>query len=348
MLQPKDQQERGSTTVVSDAQQMMEAIEIAEPGPPSVLRLVQRPVPQPGPGELLVRISAAGVNRPDVQQRRGKYAPPAGVTDIPGLEFSGRIEALGAGVTGWKIGDTVAALVSGGGYAQYCTVPAEQALPIPAGLDMIQAAALPETCFTVWRNLFDIGGLQAGETMLVHGGTSGIGTTAIQMARLFGAEVIATAGSPEKCAACLELGAAHAIDYKTQDFVALVQQATGGRGVDLILDMIGGDYLSRNLQTLAFGGRHVSIATQRGSRVEVDLGLVMRKRLTLTGSHLRSRPISEKAAIARALLERVWPAIEAGRLRPRIHAVFPLAQAEAAHVAIDSGDHIGKIILRCD
>jgi NADPH:quinone reductase len=321
------------------------AIEIANPGGPDMLQPAQRPVPRPGPGELLVRVAAAGVNRPDVMQRQGKYPPPPGASDIPGLEVAGTVAATGFEVGGWKTGDAVCALVAGGGYARWCLVPAAQALPIPSGLSPVEAAALPETFFTVWRNVFDIGGLKRGETALIHGGASGIGTTAIQLITAFGGKAIVTAGSRDKCEACLRLGAVHAIDYRSEDFVAAVREATGGRGVDLVLDMIGGDYLPRNLQVLAERGRHVSIATQRGSRAEINLVTVMQKRLTLTGSVLRARPVAEKAAIAAALQAQVWPLLANGQVRPQIWRTYRLEEAAAAHAALDGGDHIGKIVL---
>jgi putative PIG3 family NAD(P)H quinone oxidoreductase len=323
----------------------MKAVEIEAPGGPEVLRAVDRPVPRPGPGEVLIRVEAAGVNRPDVLQRQGKYAPPPGASDIPGLEVSGAIVTLGEGVSEWKVGDRVTALVAGGGYAEYCAAPAPQCLPIPKGLDAIGAAALPETCFTVWTNVFARGRLAAGETLLVHGGTSGIGTTAIQMARCFGARVFATAGSAAKCDACRHLGAEDAFDRTREDFVARVQEATGGRGADVILDMVGGDYLPRNLAALAPEGRLVQIALIGGATGTLSLQEVMQRRLTITGSTLRPRTVAEKGAIARALREHVWPHVEAGRLRPVIHATVPLAQAADAHRMMEGGEHIGKIVL---
>ncbi len=323
----------------------MTAIEIEAPGGPEVLRAVERPVPAPGPGEVLIGVDAAGVNRPDVLQRQGKYAPPPGASDIPGLEVSGAIEALGEGVSEWKVGDRVTALVAGGGYAEYCAAPAPQCLPIPKGLDIVAAAALPETCFTVWTNVFTRGRLTAGETFLVHGGTSGIGTTAIQMARCFGARVFATAGSAAKCDACRRLGAEDAFDRTREDFVARVHEATGGRGADVILDMVGGDYLPRNLAALAPEGRLVQIALIGGATGTLSLQEVMQRRLTITGSTLRPRTVAEKGAIARALREQVWPHVEAGRLRPVIHATVPLAQAADAHRMMEAGEHVGKIVL---
>jgi putative PIG3 family NAD(P)H quinone oxidoreductase len=323
----------------------MKAVEIAQPGRPDVLRLAERPRPEPRAGEVLVRVAAAGVNRPDLMQRQGKYPPPPDASDIPGLEIAGTIETVGADVTAWRAGDPVCALVSGGGYAEYCTAPAPQCLPVPGGFSMVEAAAIPETFFTVWHNVFERGRLASGETLLVHGGASGIGTAAIQLARAFGARVLATAGSPEKCAACARLGAERAIDYRREDFVTAVREATGGRGVDVILDMVGGDYTPRNLACLAVEGRLVQIAVQKGARVEVDLLAIMQKRLTVTGSTLRPRPVEEKAAIARALRERVWPLLESGRVRPVIYETFPLARAADAHRALESGQHIGKVVL---
>jgi putative PIG3 family NAD(P)H quinone oxidoreductase len=323
----------------------MVVVEISEPGPPDVLRPARRPVPRPGADEVLVRVAASGVNRPDILQRLGHYAPPAGVTDVPGLEVAGEVVATGDGVPEWRIGDRVTALVAGGGYAEYCVAPAPQCLPFPAGLGAVEAAALPEAVFTVWTNVFERGRLQPGETVLVHGGASGIGTTAIQMARAFGARVLATAGSPEKCAACERLGADRAIDYRREDFVAVSRLATEGRGVDLVLDMVGGDYLSRNLHALASDGRLVQIATQRGAQAELDLMTVMQKRLTLTGSTLRPRPVAEKGRIARAVHREVWPKIEAGAVRPVIHATFALAEAKEAHRVLEASSHIGKLVL---
>jgi NADPH:quinone reductase len=320
----------------------MTAIEIAEPGGPSVLRPVERSVPAPADGEILIRISAAGVNRPDIMQRQGKYPPPPGASDIPGLEVAGTI-VRGAGR--WRDGDEVCALVAGGGYAEFAAVPVPQILPTPAGMDAVHAAAVPETYFTVWTNLFDRGGLQAGEHLLVHGGTSGIGTTAIQLAREFGARVYATAGSDTKCAAAVVLGAAAAFNYRTEDFVERVLEATGGRGVDIVLDIVGGDYLPRNLRCLATNGRLVQIGLQRGARAEIDLRLVLNKRLTVTGSTLRPRTPDEKGLIARQLEEHVWPLLAAGKVRPQVDRTFPLREAAAAHRALESGDVIGKIVL---
>jgi putative PIG3 family NAD(P)H quinone oxidoreductase len=323
----------------------MRAIEIAQPGGPEVLRLAQRPVPVPGPAEVLVRVAAAGVNRPDLMQRQGRYPPPPGASDIPGLELAGTLESLGEAADGWAVGDAVCALVSGGGYAEYCSVPAVQCLPIPKGLDAVQAAALPETFFTVWANVFERGRLRAGEALLVHGGTSGIGTTAIQLARAFGARVLATAGSPEKCAACRALGAERAIDYRREDFVDAVRQATGGRGVDVVLDMVGGAYIPRDLEALAPEGRLVFIAFLGGPKAEVNFLPLLQRHLTITGSLLRPRAVEEKGRLARALREKVWPLLESGRVRPVIDSTFPLERAEAAHRRMESGGHIGKIVL---
>ena len=323
----------------------MTAIEIREPGGPEVLVPASRPRPEPGPGEVLVAVAAAGVNRPDVLQRLGGYPPPPGASDIPGLEVAGRIVALGQGVEGWTPGDEVTALVTGGGYAEYCSAPAVQCLPVPRGLGLAEAAAMPETFFTVWSNVFDRGGLSAGERFLVHGGSSGIGTTAIQLARAFGARVFATAGSAEKCRACEDLGAERAINYRDEDFVAAVKEATGGTGLDLILDMVGGDYVQRNIEALAPDGRLVYIAFLGGSKVEVNLLPMMLKRLTITGSTLRARPPAFKAAIAVNLKEKVWPLVEKGEVKPVMAESFPLAEAAAAHRLMESSSHIGKIVL---
>jgi putative PIG3 family NAD(P)H quinone oxidoreductase len=317
----------------------MLAIDPDEAGGPEVLRAVERPVPLPGPGEVLIKVAAAGVNRPDVMQRRGLYPPPPGAPSIPGLEVAGTIAA------GPRDGEAVCALVAGGGYAQYCLAPEGQCLPMPAGFSMVEAAALPETFFTVWTNLFQRGAAKAGDTALVHGGTSGIGTTAILLGRLFGVTIIVTAGSPEKCARALEIGAAHAIDYKAGDFVEAVRRLTEGRGVDIVLDMVGGDYLPRNLECLAEEGRHVSIAVQRGAKAEIPIWQVMAKRLTLTGSTLRARSAEFKSALAAELRDKVWPRLEAGEARPVIDSVFPLTRAADAHRRMESGDHIGKIVL---
>lgn len=323
----------------------MTAIEILEPGGPEMLAPATRPVDMPGKGEVLVKVAAAGVNRPDVMQRQGVYPAPKGVTDIPGLEVSGTIATIGGDGTDWEPGDAVCALVSGGGYAEYCLAPAAQCLPVPKGLDMIQAAALPETFFAVWANIVDRTHLHKGETLLIHGGTSGIGTTAIQIGRLLGARVFVTAGTPEKCAACEELGAEKAVNYREEDFVDVLKEATGGKGVDVILDMVGGDYLPRNISLLAADGRLVNIAYQKGSKAEINFLPVMLKRLTITGSTLRIRPVEIKGAIAEALKERVWPYIESGDMAPVIHATFPLKRADEAHRLMESGAHMGKIIL---
>jgi putative PIG3 family NAD(P)H quinone oxidoreductase len=323
----------------------MTTIEITRFGGPEVLIPATRPVPKPQEGEILIKVAAAGVNRPDILQRTGGYAPPPGASDLPGLEIAGTVAALGSGVSGWMPGDAVCALVAGGGYAEYCAAPAPQCLPVPKGLDMIQAAGLPETFFTVWTNVFDRGRLKAGESFLVHGGSSGIGTTAIQLAHAFGARVFTTAGSAEKCAACRALGADVAIDYRTEDFVGAVGAATDGKGVDVILDMVGGDYIKRNLKILAVEGRLVQIAFLQGSTVELNLAPLMVKRQTLTGSTLRPRPVAEKGAIAASLREKVWPLLEAGRIKPLIHATFPLADAAGAHRLMESSAHIGKIVL---
>ncbi|WP_439495923.1 NAD(P)H-quinone oxidoreductase [Bosea sp. (in: a-proteobacteria)] len=323
----------------------MTAIGFEAPGGPDVLQATTRPVPKPGPGEILVAVAAAGINRPDVLQRLGGYAPPPGASDIPGLEIAGTVVALGDGARRFALGDQVCGLVAGGGYAQYAVVHESNALPVPAGLSLLEAAAIPETYFTVWTNVFQRGALKSGESFMVHGGTSGIGTTAIQLARAFGAMVIATAGSAEKCAACRELGAEHAINYREQDFVAVAKQATGGRGVDLILDMVGGDYIGRNYEAAAESGRIVQIAFLNGPKAEVDFRRLMMKRLTHTGSTLRPRTITEKAAIAAELEARVWPLLAQGRCKPVIHQTFPLARAAEAHRLMESNTHIGKIVL---
>lgn len=321
----------------------MTAIDPAAPGGPELLVPVTRPVPVPGDGEVLIRVHAAGVNRPDVLQRLGLYPMPPGTPTIMGLEVAGEV-VIGAGR--WQVGDRVCALVAGGGYAEYCTAPAGQCLPLPEGLDFVAAAGLPETYFTVWSNLFERGRAAAGETILVHGGTSGIGTTAILLAKAFGITVIVTAGSPDKCAAARGLGADHAIDYRASDFVDKVAGITAGRGVDVILDMVGGDYIVRNLACLANDGRHVSIALQHGPTAEVNFGVVMRKRLTLTGSMLRPRPIAFKTAIAAALEVQVWPLFAAGKLRAVSDTTFALADAADAHRRMEAGDHVGKIVLQ--
>jgi NADPH2:quinone reductase len=315
-------------------------------GGPEVMALAEGPLPVPAPDELLIEVHAAGVNRPDIQQRRGAYPPPPGASPILGLEAAGVVAALGASVTGWSVGDPVCALTNGGAYAEYVAVPAAQCLRPPAGYDHLRAAALPETYFTVWANLFDRGGLRADETVLVHGGSSGIGTTAIQLAKAFGARVFVTAGSAGKCAACRSLGADLAIDYRSQDFVDEVARATDRRGVDVVLDMVGGDYIPRNIRCLALDGRLVQIAFLQGSKVpEFDMLPVMTRRLTLTGSTMRPRSTAQKGAIAGALREKVWPLLDAGRCAPVIHATFPLAEAAAAHALMETSAHVGKIML---
>lgn len=323
----------------------MRAVEITRPGGPEVLVPVERPTPQPKPNEILVKVAAAGVNRPDVLQRMGLYPVPPDASDLPGLEIAGEVVACGAAVTMWKPGDKVCALVHGGGYAEYCVAPEVQALPVPRGLTLVEAASLPETFFTVWSNVYDRGALKPGESLLVQGGSSGIGVTAIQMAAALGNRVFATAGSDEKCAACVKLGAERCFNYRTQDFVAEVKAATGGRGVDVILDMVGGDYVPRELKCLADDGRLVFIAFLRGPKAELDINEVMRRRLTLTGSTLRPRPVEFNGAIARSLRDRIWPLIEAGRIRPVIYRTFPLAEASEAHRLMESSQHIGKIVL---
>src|SRR5688572_5652666 len=323
----------------------MICIEISQPGGPEVLRPVERPDPAPGRGDVLIRVAAAGVNRPDVLQRRGAYPVPPGASDIPGLEVAGTIAAVGAGVEGWRVGDAVCALVSGGGYATLCVAPAPQCLRVPATLDLVAAAAIPETFFTVWTNVFDRGRLQSGETALFHGGTSGIGTTAIQLAAARGATVFATAGSDEKVHACEALGARRAFNYRTEDFVDGVRDATGGKGVDLILDIMGGTYVNRNLSALAVDGRLVQIGLMDGESASIDLRRVLGRRLTLTGSLLRPRSVDEKEQIAAALAREVWPLLEAGTVKPIIHKTFPLADAAAAHRLMQSSEHVGKIVL---
>jgi putative PIG3 family NAD(P)H quinone oxidoreductase len=323
----------------------MTSIAIREPGGSDMLVPQQQAVPSPDEGEILVKVAAAGVNRPDVLQRQGHYPPPKGATAIPGLEVAGEVAQVGAGVTRWNTGDKVMALVVGGGYAEYCLAFASHALPVPTSLSMIEAAAIPEAFFTVWHNVFERGKLAAGETLLVHGGSSGIGTTAIQLGKAFGARVIVTAGTPQKCDACRKLGADLAINYNTEDFVALSKQATQGRGVELILDMVGGDYVGRNYETAAVEGRIVQIAFQASSRVTVDLMRLMLKRLTHTGSTLRARAVADKAAIVAAVEKNVLPLLASGRVKPPIDSTFPLAQASAAHARMESGKHIGKIVL---
>ena len=324
----------------------MTCVEIAEPGGPEQLRTTTRPVPAPAKGEVLIKVAAAGVNRPDVVQRLGHYAPPEGVTDIPGLEVSGTVAALGDGVADWAVGDALCALVAGGGYGEYVTAPVEQCLPVPKGLSMVEAAALPETFFTVWTNVFDRGRLQPGETFMVHGGTSGIGTTAIQLAHQMGAKVIATAGSEDKCQACRDLGADLAINYRDQDFVEAAKEFTGGKGADVILDMVGGDYLPRNLKALNRDGRLVNIAFMQGAKIEVNFMPLMLKRQTITGSTLRAQSVAAKGAIANSVKTTVWPLIEAGKVKPVIYKTFSLDQAKEAHELMESNRHIGKIVFQ--
>lgn len=326
----------------------MQAVEISAFGAPEVLRLAQRPMPVVGAGEVLIRVRASGVNRPDVLQRSGAYPPPPGASDLPGLEVAGVIESGDAdamAAAGLAVGDRVCALVAGGGYAEYCVAPVGQCLPVPAGFDDVQAASLPETFFTVWSNVFDRARLQPGETLLIQGGTSGIGVTAIQLAKALGARVIATAGSDEKCAACLSLGADHAINYKTQDFAAVARELTDGQGVNVVLDMVAGSYVAREVECLAEDGRLVIIAVQGGVKAEFNAGLVLRRRLVITGSTLRPRPVAFKAAIAAALRDKVWPMLEQGRIKPVIHSVFDASQAAQAHALMETNQHIGKIVL---
>lgn len=323
----------------------MQAVEISQPGGPEVLTLVERPVPTPGPGEVLIRVSAAGVNRPDVFQRKGAYPPPPGASDLPGLEIAGEIVDGDPAPGGFKQGDKVCALVAGGGYAEYCVAPAVQCLPVPEGLSEIEAAGLPETYFTVWTNVFDRGRLAAGESLLVHGGASGIGTTAIQIAKAFGNTVYATAGSDERVKAIEELGADKGINYRTQDFVEEIKTLTDGRGVDVILDMVAGDYVARNIDCLADDGRAVLIALLGGNKATIPCAEILRRRLTLTGSTLRPRPVEFKAAIAKQLREKVWPLLEAGKIKPVVHATFPLGDASKAHAMMEAGEQIGKLIL---
>ena len=326
----------------------MKAIEITSYGAPEVLKPTQRDDPVAGAGELLIRVAASGVNRPDVLQRKGHYPVPPGASDLPGLEVAGTIvsgDAAAMSAAGLKVGDRVCALIAGGGYAELCVAPVGQCLPVPAGLTDIEAASLPETFFTVWSNVFDRGRLQAGETLLVQGGTSGIGVTAIQLAEAAGARVIATAGSDDKCAACVALGADHAINYRTHDFVAEVKRLTDGKGANVVLDMVAGDYVARELQCMAEDGRLVIIAVQGGVKSEIDAGAVLRRRLVITGSTLRPRPVAFKADIAKSLRTNVWPWLESGRVKPVIHQVFPAAEAAAAHALMESNQHIGKLVL---
>ena len=323
----------------------MTFIRIDRPGPPEVLVPDRMPVPTPGTGEVLIRVMAAGINRPDVLQREGGYPPPPGASDVPGLEVAGEVVALGEDAGRWRPGDRVMALVGSGGYAEYCAAPVPQVLPVPPGMDMIAAGGVPETFFTVWANVFDRGRLAAGESFLVHGGSSGIGTTAIQLAHAFGATVFATVGGEDKRRACLELGARRAIDYRHEDFVAIVRAETGGRGVDVILDMVGGPYVQRNLEALAVEGRLVQIAWLQGPKPQANFMPLMLKRLTWTGSTLRPRSVAQKGEIAAALEAKVWPLLAEGRVRPLVHRTFPLAEAAAAHALMESSTHIGKIVL---
>jgi NADPH:quinone reductase len=324
----------------------MIAIEISNPGGPEVLVPVERPVPAIGPGDVLVKVGAAGVNRPDVLQRQGRYPPPPGITDIPGLEVAGTIEAVGSSVTSWQPGARVCALVSGGGYAEFCAVPAPQCLPAPRGMDVTHAAAIPETTFTVWTNVFERGALRKGETILIHGGSSGIGTMAIQLAHALGAHVYATAGSAEKCAACESLGAQKAINYRQTDFVSAIKDLTNGHGVDVVLDMVAGDYVQRNIEVLAMNGRLVMIGRQGGVKSEIDVMPILRKRLVLTGSTLRTRSVEEKGALAQSVYRHVWPLFESGAVRVVVHQTFPLPHAAAAHRLMESSAHVGKIVLQ--
>jgi putative PIG3 family NAD(P)H quinone oxidoreductase len=323
----------------------MRAVEISKPGPPEVLKPVERPDPIAGAGEVRIRVAAAGVNRPDVLQRRGAYPPPPGASELPGLEVAGTIDAVGEGVHDWRAGDRVCALLSGGGYATMCVAPAVQCLPIPAAMDFVSAAALPETFFTVWTNVFDRGRLRAGETALFHGGSSGIGTTAIQLAVARGARVFATAGSDEKCRACERLGAERAINYRMEDFVAVIKEVTGSRGVDLILDIVGGDYIPRDLASLAVEGRLVVIGFMGGDTATLDFRRILGRRLTITGSTLRPRTAAEKGAIASALRSDVWPLLDTGAIKPVVYRTFPLDDAAAAHRLMESSEHVGKIVL---
>ncbi|PVE55741.1 NAD(P)H-quinone oxidoreductase [Arthrobacter sp. TPD3018] len=335
-----DERQHGATIPAT-----MQAIDPEAHGGPEVLRLVERPVPQPQSGEVLIRVAAAGVNRPDVLQRKGGYPPPPGAPSIMGLEVSGTVVSVGEGVEDTMIGQPVCALIAGGGYAEYAVAPAGQCLPVPHGLEMVEAAAIPETLFTVWTNLFERAFATEGDSVLVHGGTSGIGTMTIALGQLFGMTIIVTAGSDAKCARALELGAAHAINYKTQDFVERVKAITDGKGVTAVIDMVGGDYVPRNLQCLADDGRHVSIAVQGGPTATIPIFEIMRRRLTLTGSTLRPRDTAFKTLVADEIARTVWPHVEAGRLRPVIDKVFPLADAAAAHARMEEGDHVGKIVL---
>jgi putative PIG3 family NAD(P)H quinone oxidoreductase len=323
----------------------MTVVEIAAPGGPEQLKTAVRPIPQPGEGEVLVRVGAAGVNRPDVMQRQGRYPPPPGASDLPGMEIAGEIVALGAKVSGLSVGDKITSLLPGGGYAAYAIAAAPLCMPIPTGLSMVEAAAVPETYLTVWTNLFERGGCKSGDTVLIHGGTSGIGTTAIQLAKAWGARVYATAGTEKKARACEALGAVRGIDYKTEDFVEVMRAETKGQGVDITLDMVAGSYVQRNLDIAAVEGRVVTISLLGGSRAEINMGVVLTKRLTLTGSTLRSRSVAQKAAVADAVRKNVWPLLAAGKVRPVIFATFPLAEASEAHRLMETSNHIGKIVL---
>lgn len=323
----------------------MKAVEISQPGGPEVLKLVERPMPEPKAGEVLVKVSAAGINRPDVFQRKGNYPAPPGASDLPGLEVAGEIVGGDVGDTGLKVGDKVCALLAGGGYAEYCAIPAAQCLPIPKGLTDVEAAGLPETYFTVWSNVFDRGRLSAGESLLVHGGASGIGTTAVQLATAMGHQVYATAGSDERARAVEGLGAVLGINYRSQDFVEEIKKATGGKGVDVVLDMVAGEYVNRNIQCVADDGRIVIIALLGGAKATIDCNQILRRRITVTGSTLRPRPVAFKADIAQALKKHVWPLLEQGKIRPVVHATFPLDRACDAHAMMDAGEQIGKIVL---
>ncbi len=323
----------------------MRAVIALKPGGPEALQVVERPVPQPHHGEVLIKVAAAGVNGADLSQRQGKYAMPPGASDVLGLEVSGTIAALGDGVEGWRLSDPVCALLVDGGYAEYCTAPARQCLPAPAGVSLVDAAGLPEVAFTVWSNVFEIGGLKPGERLLVHGGASGIGTMAIQLAHRLGSMVIVTAGTDEKCRRCVELGAARAVNYRNHDFVEAVRDWTGGAGVDVVLDMVGGDYVQRNLQSLAPGGRLVMLAFKQGRKVEIDLGLVHQKNLWITGSRLRPRPIEEKGRLAAAVRKAVWPLIESGDVKPIVDSTYPLHAVQDAHRRMELGEHAGKVLL---
>lgn len=333
---------------MTEVPETMSAISIREPGGPEVLQLVSMPVSPPGPSEILIRVAAAGVNRPDLLQRAGLYPPPEGASKLPGLEVAGTVQAVGSAVLRWKVGDTVCALTPGGGYAEYALVDASNALPVPSGLPLEEAGAIPETFFTVWHNVFERGALKAGETLLVHGGSSGIGTTAIMLGKAFGATVIVTAGSEEKCEACRQLGADTAINYREEDWAEIVRQVTAKRGADVILDMVGGPYIEKNYKTAAVDGRIVNIAFLQGSRVEVDYMRLMLKRLTHTGSTLRAQSVDAKARIAAQMEENVWPLIAEGKCRPLIHKRYPLAEAAQAHALMETSAHIGKIVLTVD